>query len=138
MDFPQIRVIDGQVTFDGVSARTIARIQSDCINLKTIRVDPESARDMELHLDRFVDFKNFTRALSLIDTRLREFPNLNWIIVNVYEHKTSDFFKEKMELLGWVIFTVASEDSDDEFYDEDYGEDYWKDLMREVGPYYLQ
>lgn len=84
--FPRICDIrNNDLELEEDSVLLIARIVTDCIDLRTITIDIMSANDMELELAA-VDSPNITtKALSLINTHLLQFPRIQRIAVEVYD-----------------------------------------------------
>ncbi|KUL83726.1 hypothetical protein ZTR_07464 [Talaromyces verruculosus] len=139
ISFPRIRdTEDG--TFEEDSALLMAKIETDCINMRTIIMGPEATVDMGVYLDALYSPEIITRTLSLINTRLLRFPRLQRIIIEVYDDGPSSDIRTEMDRLGWVFRTVEliedfdydrhfSDFDEDDYLDEDLsGDDYSYDV----------
>ena len=83
-------------------------------------MSPDSTYVMELKLDALDSPRIVTKALALVDVRLRTMSSLQEIIVQVYEDGPSGDIKTKMESYGWTISMIEQVEEWD--YDGSLGE----------------
>jgi hypothetical protein len=128
ISFPRIRDIGDNDTFEEDSALFIVKIETGCINMRTITMGPETASDMELYLDALDSSGSINRTFSLIDTRILQFPRLQRIIIEVYDDGRSSYIRTEMDRLGWVFSAVEPiEDFDYDRHFSDFDEDDYLD-----------
>jgi hypothetical protein len=140
IEFPRFLYIDpGDITLEDDSVGILENVQRGCANLSLLTTSLYSTNSMELRLDNLDNHNLATEALKLIDTRFRDLPSIQDIIVEVFEDGPNDHIRRTMERNGWTISTTenAEEEEDwgrsfsdlDEFdydyeYDTDRGDDY--------------
>lgn len=137
VDFPEFQHLDlHDVTLEDDSVRILAKIQSDCTKLGTLKTSLRSTNAMEVELDALDYPKIVDEGLALVDARFRAISSLQEIIVEVYEDGPSDHIRREMKNHGWtnsVIEYVEEsdfdrsfsdiEDDDYRYYDDDSGGD---------------
>jgi len=148
IDFPYIRNLGtDNITFEEDCVRILAKIQSDCSNLRTITTSPGSTNTMALELDVLDNPPIVVKALALVDSHFRAMTSLQEIIVEVYEDCPSAALRREFESHGWTTkvteqteeseytgscYNVEDDDhrhSDDIFeddYDIDNDSDFWR------------
>jgi hypothetical protein len=101
IDFPNIiRDVEDDVSLEDDSVRILARIQSECTNLRTLITSLYSTSAMMLHLDALDSPRIVAKALALVDARFRAISSLQEIIVELYEDSISADTRTKMESHG--------------------------------------
>ncbi len=95
------------ITLEADSASSLARIQSDCVNLSTLETSAISTDHMTFRLGA-IDSPHFSEivheALTLVDARFRAIASLQEIVVQV--SPLSDEIRKEMTSLGWAITEV--------------------------------
>lgn len=121
---PVLRNFESTLALDDDSVCMLAKLQSDCINLRTITMGPANWYDLMLKWISYTSPEIVTRTLLVTITRLREFTNVERIIGEVYDYGPSSFIRDEMISLGWVVRTVEPpEDWDDDRHSLDFDED---------------
>ena len=78
-------------------------MQSDCAKLSTLTTSPYSTNTVVLNLDALTTPQVVTKALTLVDARLRAISSLQNIIVEMYEGGPSDHTIREVKSRGWII-----------------------------------
>jgi hypothetical protein len=155
INFPSFLYLDpSDITLKDKSDHILAKIQSECANLSTLKTSLDSTNTMELRLDRLDYPKVVVEALSLVNTRFRAISSLQEIIVEVYKDGPSDHIRREMKRHGWTVieneyveyveeedfdisfsdiyfadyddFRLDYDDMNDDDYDIDNDSDYWR------------
>jgi len=104
LDFPEFQYLDPtDITIQDDSIGILTKIQSDCINLKTLTLSLSSTDEMEARLDALDYPKIVVEALRLVNARFRAISSLQEIIVEVYEDGPNDHIRREMKKHGWII-----------------------------------
>ncbi|KAK0124552.1 hypothetical protein ONS95_009500 [Cadophora gregata] len=113
IDFPDFGNLEaGNITLEDASSDVCANIQSNCANLRTLTMPPDSTTTVLLKLEALDHPKVAIEALELINGRLRAISSLEDIVAQVYDDGPSGYLKKAMESHGWTVREV-------EYYEEE-------------------
>ncbi|KAI1266468.1 hypothetical protein F5Y18DRAFT_444937 [Xylariaceae sp. FL1019] len=128
IDFPLWRYLDSSyVGLEVDSISTLAAINNNCTNLRTLTTSVSSTYATERVLDERVD-KVASEVLELVDTHFRSLTSLKEIIVMVLGgHRgfyPKPLIREIMRTLEWTIKVIKenqwTDSEDDDYYDDLY------------------
>ncbi|KAF2802378.1 uncharacterized protein BDZ99DRAFT_202143 [Mytilinidion resinicola] len=123
ISFPEVRYLDlHDVTLADDSDHILAKIQTDCINLRTLTTSLDSIYVTEGGLDETGSPSIVVETFALVDSRLRAIPSLQEIIVEVYEKDASAYVRREMESHGWTISVKENEELEEWYSDRSFSD----------------